>query len=106
MSLQVVGAGDHSLVKQLQTGIDNVKLSSEWTKLEPRRGFNEYDTHIIQSEESSSLGLIWLHEVGHNIMALSETTVSQKEKKVKMKLFNSILDETKNSYEVYLLGTM
>lgn len=83
----VVGAGYHSLVKQLQAQIDYVKRSSEPTKLKHRRGSDEYDTDIIPAEQKAAVqdtyGCIkW----DMTFMPLSETTVNQEEKILKMKL--------------------
>lgn len=82
----VVGPGYHSLVKQLQTRVENVKRSSTPTIMKRKQQSDEYDTEEIPAEEKAAVqdtyGCIkW----DMKFMPVSETTDSQQEKKLQMK---------------------
>lgn len=83
----VVGSGYHSLVKQLQVRIENAKRSSAPTIVKRKRESDGYDTEEIPAEKWAAVqdtyGCIkW----DMKFMPVSETTHSQQEKKLKMKL--------------------
>ncbi|RXN34461.1 Interferon-induced 44 [Labeo rohita] len=85
----VVGTGYHSLVKQLQARIENVKRSSVPRILKRRRGSDEFDTDEITAEQRAAVqdtyGCInWDME----FMPVSETLERQQEKKDKMKVLS------------------
>lgn len=82
----VVGLGYHSLVKQLQARIENVKRSSAPRIKKRKQGTDEYDTDEIPAEQRAAMqdtyGCIkW--EIKY--MPVSETPESQQEKKDRMK---------------------
>ncbi|KAM8729082.1 uncharacterized protein AB9X84_026423 [Acanthopagrus schlegelii] len=82
----VVGLGYHSLVKQLQARIENVKRSSTPRIKKRKQVSDEYDTDEIPAEQRAAMqdtyGCIkW--EMKY--MPLSETPESQQQKKDKMK---------------------
>ncbi|XP_036440032.1 uncharacterized protein LOC118817438 [Colossoma macropomum] len=86
---EVVGPGYHSLVKQLQARIENVKRSSAPRMMKRKQGSDEYDTEVIPAEQKAAIqdtyGCIsW----DMNFMPVSETPESQQEKKDKMKVLS------------------
>ncbi|KAF7641227.1 hypothetical protein LDENG_00288310 [Lucifuga dentata] len=85
----VVGPGYHSLVKQLQTRIENVKRSSAPKIMKRKRVSDEYDTDEIPAEQRAAIqdtyGCIkWNME----FMPVSETPESQQNKKNRMKVLS------------------
>ena len=65
----VVGTGYHSLVKQLQVRIENVKRSSAPTIMKRKRGSDGDDTDEIPAEKRAAVQDTWLHKVEHEIHA-------------------------------------
>lgn len=51
----VVGPGYHSLVKKLQTRIENVRRSSAPKIMKRKRGGDEYDTDEIPAEQRAAV---------------------------------------------------
>ncbi len=51
----VVGSGYHSLVKQLQTRIENVKLPSTPMMMKRQKGSDRYDTEEIPAERRAAV---------------------------------------------------
>lgn len=60
----VVGPGYHSLLKQLQAQIENVK------RCQMRMTQDEDDTDEIPDERYAAVQETWLHKVGHEIHAI------------------------------------
>ncbi|XP_062399830.1 uncharacterized protein LOC134089403 [Sardina pilchardus] len=86
---EVVGAGYHSLVKQLQARIDNVKRSSTPRIKRRKRESGDSDTDEIPAEQRAvvqdTYGCIkW----NMKFMPVSETLESQQEKRDKMKMLH------------------
>lgn len=103
----VVGSGYHSQVKQLQVRIENAKRSSASTMVKCKWESDGYDTEEIPAEKRAAVqdtyGCIkW----DMKFMPVSETTHSQQEKKLKMKLLieqaNFSPDEVKTLKETFL----
>ncbi|KAK2885101.1 hypothetical protein Q8A73_021575 [Channa argus] len=85
----VVGPGYHSLVKQLQVRIENVKRSSVPRIMKRKRGADEYGTDEVPAEQRAAVqdtyGCInW----DMKFMPVSETPESQQEKKENMKVLS------------------
>ncbi|XP_022077878.1 uncharacterized protein LOC110971785 [Acanthochromis polyacanthus] len=85
----VVGTGYHSLAKQLQTRIENVRRSSSPKMIKRRRGSEEYDTDEVPAEKRAAVqdtyGCVkW----DMKYMPLDETLETLQEKKDKMKVLN------------------
>lgn len=66
----VVGPGYHSLVKQLQAQIENVKRSSTPKITKRKQVSDEDDTDEIPAERYAAVQETWLHKVGHEIHAI------------------------------------
>lgn len=85
----VIGPGYHSLVKQLQARIENVKRSSLPWILKRKRVSDEYDTDEIPAERRAAVqdtyGCI---QWDMKFMPISETLESQQEKKDKLKMLS------------------
>lgn len=85
----VIGPGYHSLVKQLQARIENVKRSSLPRILKRKRVSDEYDTDEIPAERRAAVqdtyGCI---QWDMKFMPISETLESQQEKKDKLKMLS------------------
>lgn len=78
----VVGPRYHSLVKQLQVRIENVKLSAAPRIMRRKQGPDEYDTEEIPVEQNAAVQdtcVKW----DVKFMPVSETPQSQQEKKEK-----------------------
>lgn len=85
----VVGTGYHSLVKQLQARIENVKRSSVPRIQKRKRGSDENDTDEIPAEQRAAVQdtygcIMW----DMKFMPVSETLESQQEKKDQMKVLS------------------
>ncbi|XP_076875209.1 uncharacterized protein LOC143525314 isoform X2 [Brachyhypopomus gauderio] len=83
----VVGPGYHSLVKQLQARIENVKRSSAPRIMKRKQRSDEYDTDEVPAEQRAAVqdtyGCI---QWEMKFLPVSETPESQKDKKDKMKV--------------------
>ncbi|XP_072565115.1 uncharacterized protein [Paramormyrops kingsleyae] len=96
----VVGSGYHSLVKQLQARIENVKRSSTPTIKKRKQCSDEYETDEVPAEKrvavQDTYGCVkW----DMKFMPVTETAESQKVKKEKLKKLqetNVSLDEVEN----------
>lgn len=85
----VVGPGYHSLVKQLQAQIENVKRSSAPMIMKRKQRSDEYDTEEIPAEQRAAVQDTYgCMKWDMKFMPLSETTNSQQEKKLKMKVLS------------------
>lgn len=85
----VVGPGYHSLVKQLQARIENVKRSSAPMIMKRKQRSDEYDTEEIPAEQRAAVQDTYgCMKWDMKFMPLSETTNSQQEKKLKMKVLS------------------
>ncbi|KAG7455529.1 hypothetical protein MATL_G00257680 [Megalops atlanticus] len=79
----VVGPRYHSLVKQLQARIENVKRSSAPRIMKRKRGSDEYDTEKIPAEQRAAVQDTYGYiKWDMKFMPVSETPESQQEKKV------------------------
>ncbi|XP_066516661.1 uncharacterized protein [Hoplias malabaricus] len=85
----VVGPGYHSLVKQLQARIENVKRNSAQRIMKRKQGSDEYDTEGIPADQRGAVqdtyGCI---QWDMKFMPVSETPESQQDKKDKMKMLS------------------
>lgn len=83
----VIGPGYHSLIKQLQARIENVKRSSLPRILKHKRVSDEYDTDELPAKRRAAVqdtyGCI---QWDMKFMPVSETLKSQREKKDKLKV--------------------
>ncbi|KAJ8342336.1 hypothetical protein SKAU_G00322640, partial [Synaphobranchus kaupii] len=87
----VVGPGYHSLVKQLQARVENVKRPNTPKITKRKAASDEYDTEEIPAEQKASVqdtyGCVnWQPKY----LPLSETVESQQKKKEKMKMFEQM----------------
>lgn len=101
----VVGPGYHSLVKQLQYRIENVKRSTTPKIRKRRHQTDESDTDEIPPEKRAAIqdtyGCINWHV---KFLPLGETSESQEEKKEKMKIMsrnNVKLMQTQKKSDIY-----
>ncbi|KAL6465864.1 hypothetical protein MHYP_G00259970 [Metynnis hypsauchen] len=85
----VVGPGYHSLVKQLQARIENVKRYSAPRIMKRKQRSDEYDTEEVPAEQRAAVqdtyGCI---QWEMKFLPVSETPESQKDKKDKMKVLS------------------
>lgn len=102
----VVGAGYHSLVKQLQTRIENVKRSSTPMIKKRKKGSDEYDTEEIPAEKRAAVqdtyGCVkW----DMKFLPVTETTETQQKKKDEMKMLSEQLNPSPDEVRSLMKST-
>ncbi|KAI4879969.1 hypothetical protein NFI96_025844 [Prochilodus magdalenae] len=98
----MIGPGYHSLVKQLQNRIENVKRSTTPRKRKHRT--DESDTDEVPPEQRAAIQDIYgCINWDLKFLPLGETAESQQEKKEKLKMMSQQTDAEENPEEVKLL---
>ena len=102
----VVGPGYHSLVKQLQTRIENVKRSSTPMMMKRQKGSDEYDTEEIPAEKRAAVqdtyGCVkW----DMKFLPVSETAETQQKKKDEMKMLSEQLNPSPDEVRSLMKST-
>lgn len=102
----VVGPGYHSLVKQLQSRIENVKRSSTPMMMKQQKGSDEYDTEEIPAEKRAAVqdtyGCIkW----DMKFLPVSETAETQQKKKDEMKMLSEQLNPSHDEVRSLMKST-
>lgn len=102
----VVGPGYHSLVKQLQNRIENVKRSSTPMMMKRQKRSDEYDTEEIPAEKRATVqdtyGCVkW----DMKFLPISETAVTQQKKKDEMKMLSQQLNPSSDMVRSLMKST-